>query len=61
MSYVHEGDKWDRNDIIINSIFAFQMALDIIRNDEDLESQNVEECRDRNDWAMLAELNSLRK
>ena len=51
--------------MIIN-IFAFQVALDIIKNDEDPESQNVEECRNRNDWskwkeAMHAELNSLMK
>ena len=42
------------------------MALDIIRNDEDLEPQNEEEGRNRNDWlkwkeAMQAELNSLMK
>ena len=40
------------------------MALDIIRNYENLEPQNVEKCRNRNDWpkwkeAMHAELNSL--
>ena len=53
ISYVHKGDKWDRNNILINNIFAFQVALDIIRNDEDPESQNVEECRNRNDWPKL--------
>ena len=42
------------------------MALDIIKNDEDSEPQNVEEFRHRNDWpkwkeAMQAELNSLMK
>ena len=42
------------------------MALDIIRNDENPEPQNVGECRNRNDgpkWkeAMQAELNSLMK
>ena len=26
------------------------MTLDIIRNEEDPEPQNVEECRHRNDW-----------
>ena len=51
---------------MINNIFTFQVALDIIRNDEDPESQNVEECRNRNDWskwkeAMQVELNSLMK
>ena len=37
----------DRNNIVINNIFTFQVAFDILRNDED---QNVEECRHRNDW-----------
>ena len=49
MSYVHKGYKWDRNDIVINNSFAFQVALNIIRNDEDLVLENVEECRHRND------------
>ena len=44
MSYMHKGYKWDQNDIIINNIFAFHVALNIITNDEDLEPQNVEEC-----------------
>ena len=47
---MHKGVKWDQNNIVINNIFVFQVALDIIRNDEVLESQNVEECRNRNDW-----------
>ena len=51
---------------MINNIFAFQVALDIIRNYEDPEPQNAEECQNRNDWpkwkeAMLVELNSLMK
>ena len=42
------------------------MAYNIIRNDEDPEPQNVEECRHGNDWAkwkeaMQAKLNSLTK
>ena len=66
INYVHSREKWNRNKVIINNIFAFQMALDIIRNDENPEPQNVEECRNRNYWpkwkeAMQAELNSLMK
>ena len=49
INYVHNREKWDRNKVIINNIFAFQMALDIIRNDENLKPQNVEECQNRND------------
>ena len=49
MSFVHKGYKCDRNDIVINNIIAFQVSLDIIRNDEDPRPQNVEESRNRND------------
>ena len=66
ISYVHRGDKWDRNNFDVNNIFAFQVALDIIQNDDDPEPQNTNECRQRNDWpkwreAMQAELHSLIK
>ena len=59
---MHNREKWDRNKVIINNSFSFQMALDIIRNDENPEPQNVEECQNRNDWpkwkeAMQVELN----
>ena len=37
MSYVDKGYKWDQNDIFINNIFAFQVALNIIINGEDPE------------------------
>ena len=39
INYVHNREKWDRNKVIINNIFAFQMALDIIRNDENPKPQ----------------------
>ena len=66
VSYVYIGGKWDRNNIIINNIFSFQVVSNIIRNYEDLEPRNMEECQHRNDqpkWkeAMQAELNSLTK
>ena len=65
MIYVHKRYKWDRNDIVINNTFAFQVVIDIIRNDEDPESQNREECRNGNDWSKWKEamqaLNSLMK
>ena len=54
------GEKWDQNNII----FTFQVGS--IRNDEDSEPWNVEECRHRKDWtkwkeAIHAKLNSLTK
>ena len=50
MSYVHKGYKWDQNDIVINNIFALQVALNIIRNDEDLEPQKCGRMLNRKDW-----------
>ena len=46
--------------------FYFQVAMDIISNDEDQEPQNMNECRRRNDWlkwkeAIQIELKSLAK
>ena len=26
VSYVHTGEKWDRNNIVINNIFVFEVA-----------------------------------
>ena len=54
------------SDIIIDNIFAFQVAMDIMRNDEYQELQTVNECRKMNDWpkwkeAIQTELNSLTK
>ena len=66
ISMSHTGETKDRNDIIINNIFAFQVAMDIMRNDECQEPQTVNECRKMNDlpkWkeAIQTKLNSLTK
>ena len=48
ISYVHTREKWDRSNIVINNIFTFQVAYDIIKNDEDLKPRNIKECRYKN-------------
>ena len=50
INYIHEGRIWDRNTTHINNVFSFQVAMNIIRTDEDQEPQNVNEWRHRNDW-----------
>ena len=62
----HTGETKDRGDIIIDNIFAFQVAMDVMRNDEYQEPQTVNECRKMKDWpkwkvAIQIELNSLTK
>ena len=60
INYIREGRKWDRNTTHINDAFSFQVAMDIIRNDEDQEPQNVNECLHRNDWLKWKESNQNR-
>ena len=66
INYIQEGKLWDRNTTLIDDAFSFQVAMDIISNDEDHEPQNMNECRRRNDWlkwkeAIQIELKSLVK
>ena len=44
ISMSHMGETKDHSDIIIDNIFAFQVAMDIMRNDEYQEPQIVNEC-----------------
>ena len=44
ISMSHTRETNDRSDIIIDNIFAFQVAMDIMRNDEYQEPQTVNEC-----------------
>ena len=50
INYIYERRIWNRNTTHINNVFSFQVAMDIIRNDEDQKPQNVNKCRHRNDW-----------
>ena len=50
INYVFTGEKWDRNKTIVNEIFAYNVALDIMHESKDLEPRSVEECRQRDDW-----------
>ena len=66
INYIHKGKIWDQNTTLIDDVFSFQVAIDIISNDEDQEAQNINECRCRNDWlkwkgAIQKELKSLAK
>ena len=50
INYVSTGDIWKINNIIIDDIFVFTLALQITRSDEDSEPQTIKECRRRHDW-----------
>ena len=51
---------------MVDNIFSYNVAVEIMQQDEDLEPRSVNECRQRNDWpkwkdAIQAELVSLEK
>ena len=58
------NDFWNRNDIIIDDMFAFLVAHEIMH--DDYEPQSIIECRQKQDWpkqeeAIQAKLASLAK
>ncbi|KAM0987316.1 hypothetical protein ACFXTH_011452 [Malus domestica] len=65
INYACTNELWDRNEIIIDDMFAFAIATEIILSD-DIEPRSVDECKQRQDWpkwkdAIQAELNSLER
>ena len=49
INYVTTGKSWNQNEIIVDNIFAYTIALDIIKESEHLELKSVEECQHKND------------
>ncbi|KAM2308198.1 hypothetical protein COP1_030342 [Malus domestica] len=65
INYACTNELWDRNEIIIDDMFAFAIATEIILSD-DIEPRSIDECRQRPDWpmwkdAIQVELNSLER
>ena len=64
ISINYYNDLWNRNEIVIDDIFAFSVANEIIN--DDYEPRSITECRQRHDWpkwkeAIQVELASLAK
>ena len=56
----------NRSEIVVDYVFAYNVATNIVQDNEDHEPQSVIEYRQRNDWpkwqeAIQSELNSLAK
>ncbi|PRQ59184.1 putative RNA-directed DNA polymerase [Rosa chinensis] len=65
INYACLSEIWNRNEIIIDDIFVFAVATEIITSD-DVEPRSVDECQRRDDWpkwkeAIQVELDSLTK
>ncbi|KAI3821171.1 hypothetical protein L1987_08729 [Smallanthus sonchifolius] len=66
INYIMSRKVWNRNQIDVDDTFSYNVALEIMENNEDHEPISVEECKQRHDWlkwkdAIEAELNSLTK
>nr|GEX01788.1 protein NADP(H)-dependent aldo-keto reductase [Tanacetum cinerariifolium] len=66
INYVMSRKIWNQNEIYVDDDFAYNVALEVMENDEDHEPKSVSECIKRNDWpkwkdAIEAELKSLEK
>ena len=49
ISYVMTRKWWNRANVVVDHIFAYNVALDIISRNENIEPKFVEECRQRKD------------
>ena len=66
ISYVTSGKRWNRHEIVVDNVFVYAVAFEIIEENENHEPKSIDECRRRNDWpkwkdAIQTELSSLEK
>ena len=66
INYASTGELWDRTKVVINKVFFFAVATEILKENDDHEPRSVDECRSKHDWskwkeAIQVELDSLTK
>ncbi|XP_049390283.1 uncharacterized protein LOC125854750 [Solanum stenotomum] len=66
ISYVSTRKRWNRNNIVVDNNFAYNVVVEIMQQGEDVEPKSVNKCKQRNDWpkwkdAIQAKLASLEK
>ena len=49
INYVSTCTQWNRKDVIVDDIFAYSVASNIVIEDDDFEPKSVDECRRRKD------------
>jgi len=50
LNYVMSGKIWNRDKVIIDDAFTYNLALEVMHKNEDQEPHSVEEYKERNDW-----------
>ena len=56
INYIMTGKRWIRTGVVVDNIFAYNVAHNIIYDNEDSELESVEECRNRKDWPKWKEV-----
>ena len=50
INYVSTRKSWKRNNTMVSNIFSYKVLVEIMQQDNDLESRSINESRQRNDW-----------
>ena len=50
INYVMTRKRWNRTNVVVDNIFAYNVALDIISKNEDFEPKFVKEYQQRKYW-----------
>ena len=66
INYASTGELLDRTKVVINKVFCFTVAIEILKKDDDNKPRSVDEFRSKHDWskwkeAIQVELDSLAK
>ena len=49
INYASIGELWDRTKAVINKVFCFAVAIEILKEDDDHEPRSVDECHSKHD------------
>ena len=55
INYASTGKLWNRTKVVINVVFCFAVATEILKEDDDHEPRSVDECRSKHDWSKWKE------
>ena len=66
INYAFNRELWDHTKVVINGVFCFAVATEILKEDDDHEPRSIDECCSKHDWskwkeAIQVELDSLAK
>lgn len=49
INYVNTIERWNQDSIVVDNIFSYKLALELTKDNEDIEPMTIEECRNRKD------------